>query len=63
MEKTNEKTWYEQDEFWKTFSPFLFNSERMQTAVQEVEQIVSLLKLEPGESICDLCCGPGRHSL
>ncbi len=63
MEKTKEQSWYEQDEFWKTFAPFLFNSERIQSAAQQVEQIVSLLKLQPGASICDLCCGPGRHSL
>ena len=25
--------------------------------------IVSLLKIDPGASILDLCCGPGRHSL
>ncbi len=63
MEKAVEKLWYEQDGFWKTFSPLLFNSERMLSAGQEVEQIVSLLKLETGVSICDLCCGVGRHSL
>jgi len=63
MEKTTEKSWYEQDGFWKTFEPLLFNSERMLSAGQEVEQIVSLLKLEPGVGICDLCCGLGRHSL
>jgi SAM-dependent methyltransferase len=63
MEKATENSWYEQEEFWKTFAPLLFNSERIQSAGQEVEQIVSLLKLEPGVSICDLCCGPGRHSL
>ena len=63
MDKTKKQSWYEQDGFWKTFAPLLFNSERMLSAGQEVEQIVSLLKLQPGESICDLCCGPGRHSL
>lgn len=63
MEKATEKSWYEQDGFWKTFAPLLFSSERMLSAGHEVEQIVSLLKLQPGVSICDLCCGPGRHSL
>ncbi|MCP4611536.1 MAG: methyltransferase domain-containing protein [Planctomycetes bacterium] len=63
MDKSNKKSWYEQDGFWKAILPLLFNSERMQSAGQEVEQIVSLLKLEPDVSICDLCCGPGRHSL
>jgi len=63
MDKTKKQSWYDQDKFWKTFAPFLFNSERMLSAGQEVEQIVSLLKLQPGVSICDLCCGVGRHSL
>ena len=63
MDEAAEKSWYEQYEFWKTIEPVLFNSERMLSAGQEVEQIVSLLKLHPGVNICDLCCGPGRHSL
>jgi SAM-dependent methyltransferase len=63
MDKIKKESWYEQDEFWKLIEPLLLNSERKLLAVKEVEQIVSLLKLEPGVSICDLCCGPGRHSL
>lgn len=63
MDKANKQSWYEQDRFWETIAPALFSSERMLSARQEVEQIVSLLKLQPGESVCDLCCGPGRHSL
>jgi SAM-dependent methyltransferase len=63
MDKTKKQSWYEQDGFWETFAPALFTSERMLYAKQEVEQIVSLLKLPPGVSICDLCCGVGRHSL
>jgi len=63
METEEKQSWYEQDGFWKLIAPLLFNSERMLLAAQEVEQIVSLLKLQPGMSICDLCCGPGRHSL
>ena len=63
MEKTKKQIWYEQEEFWKTLEPALFNKERLESATEEAEQIVSLLKLHPGASICDLCCGPGRHSL
>ncbi len=63
MKTAKKQLWYEQDGFWKTFAPVLFNNERMLSAGQEVEQIVSLLKLQTGESICDLCCGVGRHSL
>lgn len=63
MDKTKKQSWYEQDGLWKTVAPALFSSDRMLSARQEVEQIVSLLALQPGTSICDLCCGPGRHSL
>jgi SAM-dependent methyltransferase len=35
----------------------------MLSAKQEAEQIASLLKLQPSATICDLCCGIGRHSL
>ncbi len=63
MDKRRKQSWYEQDGFWETISPALFTSERMLSAKQEVEQIVSLLKLQPGARICDLCCGVGRHSL
>jgi len=28
-----------------------------------VTNIISLLKIDPGVSVLDLCCGPGRHSL
>lgn len=63
MDKTKKQSWHEQDGFWETFAPALFSSDRMLSARQEVEQIVSLLELQPGVSICDLCCGVGRHSL
>ena len=63
MDKVKKQIWYEQEELWKTLEPALFNKERLESAGQEVEQIVSLLKLQQGASVCDLCCGPGRHSL
>jgi SAM-dependent methyltransferase len=63
MDKTKKQSWYEQDGFWETFAPALFTNERMLSAKEEVGQILSLLKLQSGTSICDLCCGPGRHSL
>jgi SAM-dependent methyltransferase len=57
------KDWFENDEFWRHLEPFLFDDERWNTACEEVDQIVALLKLKKGNSILDLCCGPGRHSL
>jgi SAM-dependent methyltransferase len=32
-------------------------------APQEVEGIISLLQLEPGQKILDVCCGYGRHAI
>jgi SAM-dependent methyltransferase len=63
MDKTKKQPWFEDEEFWKILEPALFNKERLESASQEAEQMASLLKLQAGASICDLCCGPGRHSL
>ena len=57
------KPWHEADAFWTTWAPFLFEERRWQQAQGEVANIISLVKLSPGASILDLCCGPGRHSL
>ena len=61
MQKAN--PWYEQDAFWETVAPVLFVERRWSDAPLEVEQVVSLLGIEPGAHVLDLCCGVGRHSL
>ena len=63
MRNKTEKAWYERDDFWKLLAPALFTSERMLSAKEEVEHLLSLLALQAGAGICDLCCGVGRHSL
>lgn len=55
--------WHEQDAFWTKWAPFLFHERRWEQAQEEVANIISLLKINPGASVLDLCCGPGRHSL
>jgi len=57
------KNWCENDAFWRTMEPFLFDEEHLKAAPTEVEQIISLVNLEPESSVLDLCCGTGRHSL
>ena len=57
------KAWHEQDAFWTKWAPFMFDQRRWEQAQGEVANIISLLKINPGASILDLCCGPGRHSL
>ncbi|MEK7310067.1 MAG: class I SAM-dependent methyltransferase [Planctomycetota bacterium] len=56
------KDWYEQDVFWKTFEPYMFN-EKLERTPKEIDAIISLLELKRGACVLDLCCGPGRHSL
>jgi SAM-dependent methyltransferase len=53
--------WHEQDDFWEAVP--LFDEEHMEIAPAEVDAVLSLLDLEPGAAILDLCCGVGRHSL
>lgn len=53
--------WHEQDDFWETVP--LFGPERMEMAPQEVDHIISMVGLQPGAAVLDLCCGVGRHSL
>jgi len=55
--------WHEQDTFWDTVASVLFTERRWSDAPTEVEQVVSLLGIEPGAHVLDLCCGVGRHSL
>jgi len=63
MQETQKKTWYEDESFWKTFAPTMFNQERLDVTAEEINHIVKLLALEKGAKILDLCCGIGRHSL
>lgn len=55
--------WHEDDDFWITFGAWLFRPERVADARNEVESVIRLLELAPGERVLDLCCGVGRHSL
>lgn len=53
--------WHEQEDFWETVP--LFDEQRLEMAPAEVDAVLSLLDLEPGAAVLDLCCGVGRHSL
>jgi SAM-dependent methyltransferase len=63
MQEMQKKTWYEDETFWKTFAPAMFNKERLDVTAEEIDHIVKLLALEKSAKILDLCCGIGRHSL
>lgn len=54
--------WFENDDFWRDFFPFMFSSERFAATPDEVSRILALTQCSGG-SVLDLCCGPGRHSV
>src|SRR5580765_2814924 len=55
--------WHSDDQFWKTYGPWMFGEERWACAPAEVGSILKLLAPAPHGAVLDLCCGPGRHSL
>ncbi len=55
--------WHEDDSFWEIWESHLFDSERIETAREQMDRVISLLDIKPGAKILDLCCGVGRHSL
>lgn len=52
--------WFEDESFWRDFYPYMFNEVRRAKADGQVESVVRLAGIDPGE-VLDLCCGPGRH--
>lgn len=57
------KEWHEGESFWVKWAPVLFHQKRLERTKEEIDKILSLLKISPPASVLDLCCGPGRHSL
>jgi len=54
--------WFDDKNFWKKLYPFLFAPEQFEKAQEEVEKILCLTSFR-GDSVLDLCCGPGRHAI
>jgi SAM-dependent methyltransferase len=54
--------WFESEDFWRDFYPYMFPPERFLAAPDEVGRIVALTQCARG-SLLDLCCGPGRHAV
>ncbi|MFH1686185.1 MAG: class I SAM-dependent methyltransferase [bacterium] len=60
---SEDKSWFESDEFWEVSEPVLFPPERIEAAPDEVAQILNLTTTTPKSAVLDLCCGVGRHSV
>ncbi|MBN1551870.1 class I SAM-dependent methyltransferase [bacterium] len=57
------KSWHDDDEFWTTFAPKLFDGLRLEKTPDETDAILSLLNIQAPADMLDLCCGQGRISL
>ncbi|MCK4657995.1 MAG: methyltransferase domain-containing protein [Phycisphaerae bacterium] len=55
--------WHDNDTFWVDTASFMFSPSRWEQTPAEVDHMLELLKLSPGDAVLDLPCGPGRHSL
>jgi SAM-dependent methyltransferase len=54
--------WFENEEFWRMFYPFMFGERQTEAAPGDVERVLALSGVAGGR-VLDQCCGPARHSL
>lgn len=54
--------WFDDENLWKTTYPYMFPDDRLELGLEQVEQLLELVSFQ-GDSVLDLCCGPGRHSV
>jgi SAM-dependent methyltransferase len=54
--------WFEDEDFWITYAPLMFDETRWAEVETSVENILKLVPIEPGDPVLDICCGVGRHT-
>lgn len=55
--------WFSDPEYWAANRPFIWTEKRIEMSGTGAERIAGLLEMKPGDSILDMACGFGRHSL
>jgi SAM-dependent methyltransferase len=55
--------WFEDEALWTATYPFMFSEESFERAIADIPKIFALTGCSDGDSVLDLCCGPGRHSV
>jgi len=58
-----ETQWFEDLRFWDDLEQKIFSDEKLSSAGAEVDKVISLLGLQPLDSVLDMGCGTGRVSL
>ena len=62
----NEKTeteWFENEDFWLNYGPIMFDGQQWAQAAGIAKSVMNLARLSEGNSVLDVCCGPGRISV
>ena len=54
--------WFESEDFWRDFYPYMFSLDRFAAAKDEVSRVMTLTGRSSGK-LLDLACGPGRHAV
>lgn len=54
--------WFESEDFWRDFYPYMFSLDRFAAAKDEVSRVMTLTERSSGK-LLDLACGPGRHAV
>lgn len=59
----NATEWFEDQDFWLTYAPLMFDESRWAEVPDVVDSLQALSSIQPGDRVLDLCCGVGRHSV
>lgn len=55
--------WFEDEEFWITYAPLMFDEQHWAEVPETVDNLVKLSSIGKNGRVLDLCCGVGRHSV
>lgn len=55
--------WHDDPGVWEALAPILWTAETVGKAPAEVDQVVALAGLRPGERVLDMPCGVARHAV
>jgi cyclopropane fatty-acyl-phospholipid synthase-like methyltransferase len=58
-----DEAWHDDDRFWQAAASSLFDDAAWASAAADAELLAELLELEPGSTVLDLGCGPGRYAI
>ena len=59
----NSHEWFADESYWEMNRSFIWSDRRIEMSGTAVTRIMDLLGMKSGESVLDLACGFGRHSL